>query len=108
VLPLQVAEAPSCRFEGAPVFALCIVRVYFTESQTCLVLHAPASDVFPQRSNIAALPAPRSTSAPAYTPSYFRKNGKAVIVDFDVLDRILDTLPLAKIKPARAQKPEAA
>jgi hypothetical protein len=30
----------------------------------------------------------------------FRKDGKSTIVDFDVLDRILDHLPVAKIKDA--------
>jgi hypothetical protein len=33
------------------------------------------------------------------TPGLFRKNGAAIVVDFDVLDRLLDDLPLAKIKP---------
>jgi hypothetical protein len=28
----------------------------------------------------------------------FRKDGKSVIVDYDILDRILDALPIAKIK----------
>jgi hypothetical protein len=28
----------------------------------------------------------------------FRKNGRATVVDFDILDRILDALPHAKIK----------
>jgi hypothetical protein len=32
-------------------------------------------------------------------PGLFRKNGTAIVVDFDVLDRLLDDLPLAKIKP---------
>ena len=29
----------------------------------------------------------------------FRKDGKSVIVDYDILDRILDGLPVAQIKP---------
>ena len=33
------------------------------------------------------------------TPGLFRKNGAAIVVDFDVLDRLLDDLPLARIKP---------
>jgi hypothetical protein len=33
------------------------------------------------------------------TPGLFRKNGAAIVVDFDVLDRLLDALPLAKIRP---------
>jgi hypothetical protein len=37
--------------------------------------------------------------APRY-PGLFKKNGVAVIVSFDVLDQILDELPIAKIKPA--------
>jgi hypothetical protein len=32
-------------------------------------------------------------------PDLFKKNGSAIIVNFDVLDRLLDDLPLAKIKP---------
>jgi hypothetical protein len=32
-------------------------------------------------------------------PGLFRKNGAATIVDFEILDRILDGLPVAKIKP---------
>jgi hypothetical protein len=31
----------------------------------------------------------------------FRKNGEAVIVDFDILDRIIDELPFAKISPPK-------
>lgn len=31
----------------------------------------------------------------------FKKNGAAVIVDFDILDRIIDELPVAEIKPPR-------
>jgi hypothetical protein len=34
----------------------------------------------------------------AATPGLFRKNGTATIVDFDVLDQILDSLPHAEIK----------
>jgi hypothetical protein len=37
--------------------------------------------------------------APRY-PGLFRKNGSATLVDFSVLDQILDDLPVAKIKPA--------
>jgi hypothetical protein len=43
--------------------------------------------------------------APKY-PGLFRKNGSATIVDFDVLDRVLDALPVAKIKPV-IRKPTA-
>jgi len=32
-------------------------------------------------------------------PGLFRKNGSATLVDFDVLDRILDALPTGKMKP---------
>jgi hypothetical protein len=31
-------------------------------------------------------------------PGLFKKNGKAILVDFRVLDQILDTLPVAKIE----------
>jgi hypothetical protein len=34
----------------------------------------------------------------AARPGLFRKNGKATIVDFDILDQILDELPIAEIK----------
>jgi hypothetical protein len=34
-------------------------------------------------------------------PGLFLKNGSAVIVDFDVLDRIIDALPQAKIRSPR-------
>lgn len=47
----------------------------------------------------------------AVTPGLFRKNGHATIVDFSVLDQILDALPPAKIAikpPKRATPPEAA
>jgi hypothetical protein len=37
--------------------------------------------------------------APKY-PGLFRKNGAATIVDFSILDVILDGLPVAKIKVA--------
>jgi hypothetical protein len=32
-------------------------------------------------------------------PDLFRKHGSATIVDFDVLDKILDALPVGKMKP---------
>jgi hypothetical protein len=32
-------------------------------------------------------------------PALFRKSGRSTIVDFAVLDSILDTLPAAQIKP---------
>jgi hypothetical protein len=44
--------------------------------------------------------------APKY-PGLFRKNGAATIVDFEVLDRILNGLPVAKIKPSRRTRHEA-
>ena len=31
-------------------------------------------------------------------PKLFRKNGSASLIDFDVLDRILDDLPVADLK----------
>jgi hypothetical protein len=37
----------------------------------------------------------------------FRKDGKSTIVDFAILDQILDGLPVAKIKAAPAASPEA-
>jgi len=33
-------------------------------------------------------------------PGLFRKDGKSTIVDFDMIDRIVDQLPAAKIKTA--------
>jgi hypothetical protein len=36
----------------------------------------------------------------------FKKNGAATIVDFDILDRIIDDLPPAKINPPKP-KPKA-
>jgi hypothetical protein len=35
------------------------------------------------------------------TPGLFRKNGKSTLVDFDVLDRVLDALPAATIAKPR-------
>jgi hypothetical protein len=32
-------------------------------------------------------------------PGLFRKSGASTIVDFEILDQILDELPVAKIKP---------
>ena len=40
----------------------------------------------------------------ARRPDLFRKNGVATLVDFDVLDSMLNELPLAEIKP---RKPSA-
>jgi hypothetical protein len=34
----------------------------------------------------------------ARTPGLFRKNDRATIVDFDVLDDVLDALPYAEVK----------
>jgi hypothetical protein len=45
---------------------------------------------------------PRLYQLAAAWPGLFRKNGTATLVDFDVLDRILDGLPIATIKPPRA------
>ena len=39
--------------------------------------------------------------AAAKTPGLFRKNGKAIVVDFDVLDEVIDNLPPAEISPPR-------
>jgi hypothetical protein len=39
----------------------------------------------------------------ALHPGLFRKDGNSTIVDFDVLDEILDALPVAEIKPPAAQ-----
>jgi hypothetical protein len=36
--------------------------------------------------------------AAAKHPGLFRKHGTAVMVDFDILDQVLDALPLAEIK----------
>ena len=36
----------------------------------------------------------------AKNPGLFRKNGSATIVDFSILDAILDRLPIAEIKTA--------
>ena len=41
--------------------------------------------------------------APKY-PGLFKKNGAATIVDFDILDSVLDALPVAKITPARRSR----
>jgi hypothetical protein len=41
-------------------------------------------------------------------PGLFRKNGAATLVDFDVLDMILDGLPVAEIGTAASRKPSAA
>ena len=35
-------------------------------------------------------------------PTLFRKNGNATIVDFNVLDRVIDDLPLAELKASAA------
>jgi hypothetical protein len=48
----------------------------------------------------------------AEIPGLFRKSGAATVVDFDILDRALDEMPIAKIKPlakkvspGKAQRP---
>ncbi len=43
----------------------------------------------------------------AQTPGLFRKNGSAIVVDFDVLDKVIDGLPAAKIKPKSATERRA-
>jgi len=35
------------------------------------------------------------------TPGLFKKHGKSTLVDFDVLDKILDALPAAAISKPR-------
>jgi hypothetical protein len=43
--------------------------------------------------------------AAAVTPGLFKKNGAATLVDFDVLDHLLDALPAADIRaPKGASK----
>ena len=41
-------------------------------------------------------------NAAADHPELFRKHGTATLVDFDVLDRLLDKMPTAKIKAPQA------
>ena len=41
-------------------------------------------------------------------PDLFRKNGSATIADFDVLDEILDALPVAELKAAHTASSDAA
>jgi hypothetical protein len=64
----------------------------------------------PSRRRFGKLPAATEYSAlsratlyelAAKYPGLFKKNGAATIVDFDILDEVLDELPVAKIKPAR-------
>lgn len=38
-------------------------------------------------------------------PGLLKKNGDSTLVDFDILDLILDGLPTAEIKPAAPRKP---
>jgi hypothetical protein len=40
-------------------------------------------------------------------PGLFRKHGTATLVDFAVLDAILDNLPIAEIKPVTRARREA-
>ena len=44
----------------------------------------------------------------AQYPGLFRKDGDSTIVDFDVLDGILDSLPVAKITPPPEKSPSRA
>ena len=44
----------------------------------------------------------------ALTPGLFRKNGTATVVDFSVLDQILDALPAAKIAIKPPKRPRKA
>jgi hypothetical protein len=37
-------------------------------------------------------------------PGLFRKLGKSTLIDFALLDRILDDLPTAKVKPNRVRR----
>ena len=37
------------------------------------------------------------------TPGLFRKNGKATLVDFDILDELLDRLPIVEKKLSAAR-----
>jgi hypothetical protein len=41
-------------------------------------------------------------------PGLFRNNGVSTLIDFDVLDSVLDELPRAEIKPPAPRKPSAA
>ena len=40
----------------------------------------------------------------ADNPGLFRKSGATTLVDFEILDRILNNLPVAVIKPGRREK----
>ena len=57
------------------------------------------------RSIAAELVGPHSTSWPRSIPACFVKNGRSTLCNLDILDRILDGLPVAEIKAPR--KPSA-
>jgi hypothetical protein len=55
-------------------------------------------------SNYSGISRSRLYELAAVTPGLFRKNASATIVDFDVLDRLLDALPHAEIKAPRVHR----
>jgi hypothetical protein len=61
----------------------------------------PRSGRIPQAKAYSGFGRSRLYELAAEYEGLFRKNGAAVIVDFDILDQIIDTLPIAKIRPPR-------
>jgi hypothetical protein len=66
------------------------------------------SETLPPRRRFGKIPAASEYSAlsratlyalAGKNPGLFRKSGSATLVDFDVLDAILNGLPVAEIKP---------
>jgi hypothetical protein len=71
------------------------------KSEEAVAVTRPRFGRIPTAVNYSGIGRSRLYLAAASYPGLFRKNGAAVIVDFDILDRVLDEMPIAKIKPKK-------
>jgi hypothetical protein len=71
------------------------------EIQTCeAMIMSKRFGTIPQAVDYSARSRSRLYQLAAKHEGLFRKDGKSTIVDFAILDRILDSLPVARIKDA--------
>jgi hypothetical protein len=77
------------------------------ESKSSIHFARPRFGRISTAANYSGISRSRLYEYAAVNAGLFRKNGAAVVVDFDVLDQILDKLPVAKIKPPRIRPMKA-
>jgi hypothetical protein len=92
---LLIYSYPSLIFDGAFSMSELSASIHFARPRLGRISTATA---------YSGVSRSRLYELAAVTPGLFRKNGTATVVDFDVLDRVLDALPHAKIKAPKGLK----